>query len=47
LNLNPGPQVGQLLELIRENQAAGKIESREQALMFAREEIAKGFTGEA
>ncbi|HLA86458.1 MAG TPA: HD domain-containing protein, partial [Anaerolineales bacterium] len=41
LNLRPGPFVGQLLEAIRENQAAGKIENREQALAFAREELAK------
>lgn len=41
LNLRPGPVVGQLLEAIRENQAAGKIENREQALLFAREELAK------
>jgi hypothetical protein len=33
--------VGQLLESIRENQAAGKIETLEQALAFAREELAK------
>ena len=45
LNLKPGPIIGQLLEAIRENQAAGKIENREQALSFAREEIAKGFNG--
>lgn len=37
LNLTPGPVVGQLLEAIRENQAAGKILAREDALAFARE----------
>ncbi|MBC7878941.1 MAG: HD domain-containing protein [Anaerolineales bacterium] len=42
LNIHPGPVIGQLLESIRENQAAGKIENREQALSFAREELAKG-----
>ncbi len=42
LKLTPGPLIGQLLEAIHENQAAGKIENREQALSFAREEIAKG-----
>lgn len=47
LNLKPGPAVGQLLEAIRENQAAGKIENREQALSFAREEMTKGFTAGA
>ena len=47
LNIDAGPLIGQLLEAIRENQAAGKIENKEQALTFAREEVAKGFTGEA
>lgn len=46
LNLKPGLVVGQLLEFIRENQAAGKIENREQALAFAREELTKGTAGE-
>ncbi|MBK8417263.1 HD domain-containing protein [Candidatus Villigracilis saccharophilus] len=46
LSLKPGPLVGQLLEAIRENQAAGKIEDREQALVFAREELTKGLNGE-
>lgn len=41
LNLLPGRLVGQLLEAIRENQAAGKIETRDQALAFAREEMMK------
>jgi putative nucleotidyltransferase with HDIG domain len=36
LNLEPGRVVGQLLEAIREGQATGKIENREQALDFAR-----------
>lgn len=44
LNLKPGKVVGQLLELIRENQAAGKITDREQALALAREELAKGIS---
>jgi putative nucleotidyltransferase with HDIG domain len=47
LGIKPGPMVGQLLEAIRENQAAGKIENREQALDFAREEFTKGFNGES
>lgn len=42
LNLQPGKIVGVLLESIRENQAAGKIADKEQALAFAREELAKG-----
>ncbi|MBI5951512.1 MAG: HD domain-containing protein [Chloroflexi bacterium] len=41
LGIKPGPAVGQLLESIRENQAAGKIETLDQALAFAREELAK------
>jgi putative nucleotidyltransferase with HDIG domain len=36
LGLQPGPQIGQLLEAIREAQAAGEISSREQALALAR-----------
>ena len=47
LGLKSGPAVGQLLESIRENQAAGKIENREQAFAFAREELTKGKTGES
>jgi putative nucleotidyltransferase with HDIG domain len=39
LNLQPGPRVGELLEVIREGQAIGKIQSREQALVYAREYI--------
>lgn len=46
LNLKPGRMIGQLLEAIRENQAAGKITEKEQALAFAREEAAK-VTGES
>jgi len=41
LGIKPGAFVGQLLEAIRENQAAGKIQTREQALSFAREELEK------
>lgn len=36
LNLPPGPQVGQLLESIREAQAGGEVSSREEALALAR-----------
>lgn len=36
LNLQAGPVLGELLEAIRENQAAGKIGSREQAVRFGR-----------
>lgn len=37
LNLNPGRQIGQLLEAIRESQAEGSLSSREEALAFARD----------
>jgi tRNA nucleotidyltransferase/poly(A) polymerase len=36
LNLEPGRIIGQLLEAIREGQATGKINTREEALQFAR-----------
>lgn len=39
LGLEPGRVVGQLLEAIREGQATGKIEDREQAFDFAREHL--------
>jgi len=41
LNLSPGRIIGQLLETIREGQATGKIETREQAIECAREELKK------
>lgn len=41
LNLKPGRIIGQLLESIRENQAAGKIADKEGAFNFAREELRK------
>lgn len=37
LGLEPGRVVGQLLEAIREGQATGRVESREQAFDFARD----------
>jgi tRNA nucleotidyltransferase/poly(A) polymerase len=39
LELAPGRIIGQLLEAIREGQATGKIENREQALELAREHL--------
>jgi len=33
--LSPGPQIGTILEAVREAQAAGEIETKEQALAFA------------
>jgi hypothetical protein len=37
LDLAPGPQIGRLLEAIREAQAAGELHTREAALSLARE----------
>ncbi len=36
LNMKPGPEIGKLLEAIRETQAAGKLATRQEALAFAR-----------
>jgi putative nucleotidyltransferase with HDIG domain len=36
LDLAPGPEIGRLLRLIEENQAAGEITTREEALLFAK-----------
>lgn len=36
LGLYPGPRVGEILEALREAQAAGEVNSREEALAFAR-----------
>lgn len=36
LELAPGPEIGRLLSLIEENQAAGEITTREEALRFAK-----------
>ncbi len=35
LNLPPGPEIGRLLSLIEEYQAAGELETRQEALLFA------------
>ncbi len=39
LSLSPGPLVGELLELIREAQAAGEVRTREEALELARSRL--------
>jgi poly(A) polymerase len=39
LDLAPGPQIGQLLDLIREAQATGHVKNREQALKLARSKL--------
>lgn len=41
-DLKPGPQIGRLLEVIREAQATGLVSTRDQALILAREEIERG-----
>jgi poly(A) polymerase len=38
-NVNPGPQIGKLLEMVREAQAATEIKTREQALSFVRQQL--------
>jgi tRNA nucleotidyltransferase/poly(A) polymerase len=40
LKMSPGRAVGQLLELVKEEQAAGGVSTREEALAFAREWLA-------
>jgi putative nucleotidyltransferase with HDIG domain len=47
LGLEPGPLVGDLLEAVREAQAAGEIETAEQALAFARSKLAESRTAGA
>jgi poly(A) polymerase len=39
--LSPGPGVGQLLEALRETQAAGEVTTREEALDYVRRKLAK------
>lgn len=41
LKLQPGPILGQLLDLIAEAQAEGTIQSREEAILLAREHVRK------
>lgn len=42
LNLSPGPLVGKVLEIIREAQATGLVNNRDQALELARKTISNG-----
>ena len=42
LGLSPGPVVGELLEVIREAQAAGEVVTRDQALALARARLVDG-----
>jgi putative nucleotidyltransferase with HDIG domain len=41
LGVRPGPELGHLLERIREAQAAGEVETRQQALAIARDWLSK------
>lgn len=42
LGLEPGPEIGRLLELIAEERAAGTISTRDEALELARKEAGRG-----
>ncbi|HEY5158775.1 MAG TPA: hypothetical protein VII93_12500, partial [Anaerolineales bacterium] len=42
LNLQPGKQIGDLLEVIREAQAMGEVSTAGQALELARKRITQG-----
>lgn len=46
LGVSPGPIVGQLLAIIREKQACGEVQSREQALSLAQELMRQGLSAE-
>jgi hypothetical protein len=41
LSLTPGPRVGELLDALREAQAAGEVSDRAQAFAFVRGELNK------
>jgi hypothetical protein len=41
-NLKPSPQLGQLLEMVREAQAAGELHDRLQAYAFVRAKLDQG-----
>jgi hypothetical protein len=41
-NLSPGPEIGRLLEQIREAQASGEIKERAEALAYARARYTEG-----
>jgi hypothetical protein len=36
LGLEPGPELGDLLEQVREAQAAGEVKTRDEAISFAK-----------
>lgn len=39
-NLSPGPRIGELLELVQEAQAAGEVETKEEALALVEKQLA-------
>lgn len=39
LGVAPGPELGRILELVREAQAAGEVETKEEALDLARRDL--------
>ena len=41
LGLSPGPLIGELLTRLREEQAAGQVRTRQEALDFARRMVAE------
>jgi len=45
LGIPPGPLLGELLELVREAQAAGEVTTREEAIAVARREMSGASTG--
>ena len=44
-DLQPGPQIGRLLEALREAQATGQVANRQQALEFTRQQLAAARQG--
>jgi len=38
-DLKPGPQIGRLLDALREAQATGQVTDRQQALEFTRQQL--------
>jgi hypothetical protein len=39
LGLNPGPEIGKLLDQLREAQAIGEVSGREEAILFIRRQL--------
>ena len=45
LALAPGPKIGEMLDSVREAQASGEIESKEEALELVRAKMSAGGRG--